>query len=199
MNAESDSAQGAQQDLGVPEPKKSRWETLDEDSGGLESLQRKRKRPKAEIRGAVDDLRSSSIGQPVNGRAEDYAARSTTPDPYERNTTPVPSAARGPNVRLERASDRLPGNPFQGPQLSSCRSVDLYEKLNRIEEGAYGIVYRARDRRTGEIVALKKLKLDKEKNGFPVTSLREIQTLLLSKHPNIVNVKEIVVGESLSR
>ncbi|TPX68509.1 hypothetical protein SpCBS45565_g03076 [Spizellomyces sp. 'palustris'] len=84
-----------------------------------------------------------------------------------------------------------------GPPLVSCRNVDNYEKLNRIEEGAYGVVYRARDRQTGEIVALKKLKLENEKNGFPVTSLREIHTLLLAKHPNIVNVKEIVVTPSM--
>ncbi|KXS16085.1 Pkinase-domain-containing protein [Gonapodya prolifera JEL478] len=86
--------------------------------------------------------------------------------------------------------------PF--PTLAPCRSVDSYEKLNRIAEGSYGVVYRARDKLTGEIVALKKLKLENEKNGFPVTSLREIQCLLMAKHPNIVNVKEIVVGESLN-
>ncbi|KAI8923538.1 kinase-like domain-containing protein [Entophlyctis helioformis] len=81
---------------------------------------------------------------------------------------------------------------------AGCRSVDNYEKLNRIEEGSFGIVYRARDRSTGEIVALKKLKLQNETNGFPVTTLREIQTLLMSKHPHIVNVREIVTTPSLS-
>ena len=85
------------------------------------------------------------------------------------------------------------------PALAGCRSVDNYEKLNRIEEGAYGVVFRARDKSTGEIVALKKLKLDKEKNGFPITSLREVHTLLLAKHPNIVNVREIVVGDTLTQ
>lgn len=48
----------------------------------------------------------------------------------------------------------------------------------RIEEGTYGVVYRARDKRTEEIVALKRLKMEKEKEGFPITSLREINTLL---------------------
>ena len=49
-----------------------------------------------------------------------------------------------------------------GPLLSSCRNVDDFEKLNRIEEGSYGIVYRARDKSNGQIVALKKLKLDQK-------------------------------------
>lgn len=80
-----------------------------------------------------------------------------------------------------------------------CRSVENYEKLNRLAEGSYGVVYRARDRGTGEIVALKKLKLDQERNGFPITSLREVYTLLLAKHPHIVNVREIVVGDTLTQ
>lgn len=41
----------------------------------------------------------------------------------------------------------------------------------------------------GEVVALKKLKMEKEKEGFPITSLREINTLLKSHHPNIINVR----------
>ncbi|KAI9312454.1 kinase-like domain-containing protein [Dichotomocladium elegans] len=85
------------------------------------------------------------------------------------------------------------------PYLTPCRHVDRYERLNKIEEGSYGIVYRARERDTGDIVALKKLKLDKEKNGFPVTSLREIYTLMNAKHPNIVNVREIVMGNHLDQ
>ena len=87
---------------------------------------------------------------------------------------------------------------LKGPPIQPCRSVDRYEKLNRIAEGTYGVVYRARNRETGEIVALKRIKLDAETNGFPVTCLREIHTLLLSKHPNIVDVQEIVVTPSYS-
>ncbi|KAL4854151.1 Cyclin-dependent kinase G-2 [Chlorella vulgaris] len=81
--------------------------------------------------------------------------------------------------------------------LEECRSVDCYEKLNRISEGTYGVVYRARDRETGEICALKKVKLEKERDGFPLTSIREINILLSLDHPHIVNVSEVVVGPSL--
>lgn len=48
-------------------------------------------------------------------------------------------------------------------------------------------------------MALKKLKMDKEKNGFPITSLREIQTLMVCAHDNIVRVREIVVGDTLTQ
>ncbi|KAL3501048.1 hypothetical protein ACH5RR_035497 [Cinchona calisaya] len=81
--------------------------------------------------------------------------------------------------------------------LQGCRSVDEFERLNKIDEGTYGVVYRARDKKTGEIVALKKVKMDKEREGFPMTSLREINILLSSHHPSIIDVKEVVVGSSL--
>ncbi|KAJ6791963.1 cyclin-dependent kinase G-2 isoform X1 [Iris pallida] len=50
--------------------------------------------------------------------------------------------------------------------LQGCRSVDEFERLNKINEGTYGIVYRAQDKKTGEIVALKKVKMEKEREGF---------------------------------
>ncbi|RDX94681.1 Cyclin-dependent kinase G-2, partial [Mucuna pruriens] len=81
--------------------------------------------------------------------------------------------------------------------LQGCRSVDEFERLNKIDEGTYGVVYRAKDKKTGEIVALKKVKMEKEKEGFPLTSLREINILLSFHHPFVVDVKEVVVGSSL--
>ncbi|KAK2389319.1 cyclin-dependent kinase G-2 [Trifolium repens] len=81
--------------------------------------------------------------------------------------------------------------------LQGCRSVDEFERLNKIDEGTYGVVFRAKDKKTGEIVALKKVKMEKEKEGFPLTSLREINILLSFHHPFVVDVKEVVVGSSL--
>ncbi|KAL6634692.1 hypothetical protein ACP70R_027363 [Stipagrostis hirtigluma subsp. patula] len=78
--------------------------------------------------------------------------------------------------------------------LQSCRTIDDFEKLNAINEGTYGVVLRARDKKTGEVVAVKKVKMDKEREGFPLTSLREINILLSLHHPSIVDVKEVVVG-----
>jgi cell division cycle 2-like protein len=94
---------------------------------------------------------------------------------------------------------KVNGNCLIGPPLQSSRNVDEFEKLHRIEEGAYGVVYKARDKKTGEIVALKKLKLENEKDGFPVTSIREIHTLKLCSHPNIVKVTEIVTTSNLNQ
>lgn len=41
--------------------------------------------------------------------------------------------------------------------------------------------------------------MEKEKEGFPITSLREINCLLRAKHVNIVNVREIVVGSNMDK
>ncbi|KAL4220893.1 Cyclin-dependent kinase 11B [Mactra antiquata] len=92
-----------------------------------------------------------------------------------------------------------PELPPYFPALQGCRSVEEFRCLNRIEEGTYGVVFRARDKKTDEIVALKKLKMEKEKEGFPITSLREINTLLKAQHTNIVTVREIVVGSNMDK
>ncbi|TYG60375.1 hypothetical protein ES288_D07G063200v1 [Gossypium darwinii] len=83
--------------------------------------------------------------------------------------------------------------------LLGCRSVYEYERLNKISEGTYGVVFRARDKKTGEIVALKKVKIldrrELEEFGFPLTSLREINILASFNHSSIVKVKEVVVDD----
>jgi cyclin-dependent kinase len=57
----------------------------------------------------------------------------------------------------------------------------------RIAAGTYGVVYKARDIRTGQIVALKKIRLEAEDEGVPSTAIREISLLKeLSKDDNIV-------------
>lgn len=96
----------------------------------------------------------------------------------------------------------IPIEPPVPPQrtidmLQGCRSVDEFERLNKIDEGTYGVVYRAKNKKTGEIVALKKVKMEKEREGFPLTSLREINVLLSFHHPSVVDVKEVVVGSNL--
>lgn len=89
--------------------------------------------------------------------------------------------------------------PKHNPLLQGCRSVyDCYERIARLDEGTYGIVWKARDTATSEVVALKQIKFDSEmvKEGFPVTALREINVLLALSHECIVTVREMVVGDS---
>lgn len=79
--------------------------------------------------------------------------------------------------------------------LQCCRSVFEFEMIKKINEGTYGVVYKAKDKKTGEIVALKKVKMNIERDGFPMSALREINILLSFNHPSIVDVKEVVVDD----
>ncbi|KAI4276966.1 MAG: hypothetical protein LQ337_002127 [Flavoplaca oasis] len=127
-----------------------------------------------------------------------------------QTTTSTPSATKNEDVG-ERAAKRRRLSPepevvdnaptkllrFPAPEWTSCRHVDNFEKLNDIEEGSYGWVSRAKEISTGEVVALKKLKMENSNDGFPVTGLREIQTLMASSHSNIVKLREVVMGDKL--
>ncbi|XP_031409920.1 cyclin-dependent kinase 13 [Meleagris gallopavo] len=75
------------------------------------------------------------------------------------------------------------------------RCVDKFDIIGIIGEGTYGQVYKARDKDTGELVALKKVRLDNEKEGFPITAIREIKILRQLNHQSIINMKEIVTDK----
>ncbi|XP_043720293.1 cyclin-dependent kinase C-2-like isoform X2 [Telopea speciosissima] len=84
-------------------------------------------------------------------------------------------------------------NLNESPSWGS-RSVDCFEKLEQIGEGTYGQVYMAREIKTGEIVALKKIRMDNEREGFPITAIREIKILKKLHHENVIKLKEIVTS-----
>ncbi|VDM99790.1 unnamed protein product [Thelazia callipaeda] len=69
--------------------------------------------------------------------------------------------------------------------------VTNYEKLAKIGQGTFGEVFKARCKRTGRIVALKKILMENEKEGFPITALREVKMLQKLKHKHITELIEI--------
>lgn len=72
-----------------------------------------------------------------------------------------------------------------------------YQKIEKIGEGTYGVVYKARDRNTGHIVALKKIRLESEDEGVPSTAIREISLLKeLQPHDNVVRLLDIVHNDA---
>ncbi|POY71008.1 putative Cyclin-dependent kinase [Rhodotorula taiwanensis] len=185
--------------MSAPPPrKKSKWDKEDEQDRAAAELDRKRAAVAARLAREKDlagrepaSSRGSSaaLASPLRNGAADGGSDAGSAGGSRRVTPgqPVPRARRPKRGRAAH------------PLLDSCRSVYSYERLNEIEEGSYGIVFRARCKSTGDIVALKKLKMDKEKNGFPITSLREIQTLMSVPHENIVRVREVVVGDTLTQ
>uniref|UniRef100_A0A6G1SFX1 cyclin-dependent kinase n=1 Tax=Aceria tosichella TaxID=561515 RepID=A0A6G1SFX1_9ACAR len=99
--------------------------------------------------------------------------------------------------KRDKDDDKSSNKKRASQTASTNRSSDLYETIEKIGEGTYGSVYKARCRENNQLVALKKLKLESETEGFPITSIRESITLLKGKHPNVINVQEIVFSKSL--
>lgn len=73
--------------------------------------------------------------------------------------------------------------------------MERYQKMEKIGEGTYGIVYKAKDRITGDIVALKRIRLEAEDEGIPSTAIREISLLKELQHPNIVRLYDVIHSE----
>ena len=65
-------------------------------------------------------------------------------------------------------------------------SINDYIREEKLGEGTYGVVYKARHVKTGKYVALKKIRLESEEEGVPSTAVREISLLKELEHPNIV-------------
>jgi len=76
--------------------------------------------------------------------------------------------------------------------------MERYQKLEKngeVGEGTYGVVYKARDKQTDEIVAMKRIRMEIEDEGIPSTTLREISVLRQLKHPNIVELSDVVQSD----
>jgi len=121
----------------------------------------------------------------------------------------VPPPSGGRNVPPPGSSISHPQHPSKQPpspaQLAYdrdkylekydfpfCARIDKYEKIAKIGQGTFGEVFKARCKTDGsKIVALKKILMENEKEGFPITALREIRILQLLNHENIINLIEM--------
>ncbi|KAL8589644.1 P-TEFb-associated cyclin-dependent protein kinase Cdk9 [Nucella lapillus] len=91
-------------------------------------------------------------------------------------------------------------SPFEELTYPYCAQEDAkYEKLAKIGQGTFGEVFKARCKRTKQIVALKKVLMDNEKEGFPITALREIKILQLLNHENVVELLEICSSKATAQ
>ena len=68
-----------------------------------------------------------------------------------------------------------------------------YKAVKQLGEGAYGLVFKGENVKTGEVVALKKIKLETQSEGVPSTTIREISVLREIQHPNVVLLKDVIM------
>ena len=69
--------------------------------------------------------------------------------------------------------------------------MERYEKLGKIGEGSYGMVYKCRARDTGGLVAIKKFQESEDDPMIKKIAMREVRMLKHLKHPNLVNLIEV--------
>lgn len=74
--------------------------------------------------------------------------------------------------------------------------LDDFTKIEKIGEGTYGVVFKGRNKKTGQIVAMKKIRLESEEEGVPSTAIREISLLKELQHPNIVCLQDVIMQEN---
>src|ERR1700761_2133033 len=92
--------------------------------------------------------------------------------------------------RSKKSLERLENGK---PRFHGCAKVGDYEYIEKLGEGTFGEVSKARSKKTGQLVALKKILMHNERDGFPITALREIKLLKLLFHPNILKLEEMVI------
>jgi cell division cycle 2-like len=173
---------------------KSRWADEEEESPEAVAQRKREKDEKRRIK--EEKLRRAAevhVPSPIQFDQAPDSVSGESERPAKRRRTLTETDHQHPSTKEQESKLlQFPTTPF-GP----CKDVEEYELLNNIEEGSYGMVSRARIKTTGEVVALKRLKMEHTNDGFPVTGLREIQTLMASRHNNIVKLREVVTGGTM--
>ncbi|KAK5316054.1 hypothetical protein LTR93_009382 [Exophiala xenobiotica] len=173
--------------------KTSKWVADDdEEAAAAVALRKKEKEQKKRLKEQKARQAAETTAQPAPSTPQEPDGNDGRPSKRRRTS---PSRSNGVAAEEEEGAHLL---QFPSRPLQPCGHVSQYETLNNIEEGSYGFVSRARTKTTGTIVALKRLKMHNEtSDGFPVTGLREIQTLMSSRHANVVKLLEVVMGDTL--
>ncbi|RHY93716.1 hypothetical protein DYB35_001172 [Aphanomyces astaci] len=91
--------------------------------------------------------------------------------------------------RRETNSNSIIGQSLNSASCA-CSSMNKYEVLGIVGEGAYGVVLKCRNKENGEVVAIKKFKESEDDEIVRKTTLREVKLLKMLKQENIVNLKE---------
>ncbi|KAK7967753.1 uncharacterized protein PG986_002030 [Apiospora aurea] len=140
------------------------------------------------------DLPRGTPTEPASSRAR---------SDYQRNRQqPQPQQQRAPEPPRTRRVRKIVRRPKPRPQLPTehVRAESVYFRKpgneSVVGSGTYGKVFKGTNVYTKKLVALKKIRMEGERDGFPVTAVREIKLLQSLKHENIVNLMEVMVEDN---
>lgn len=122
---------------------------------------------------------------------ENVVEKQPTPPPVafeEEQVTPV-----GHSEHDIHPPERVGSQDIDIPEYASSEK-ELYAIVSQVGEGTFGKVYKARNTITKVHVALKRIRMETERDGFPVTAMREIKLLQSLRHDNVVRLYEMMVS-----
>jgi CTD kinase subunit alpha len=107
---------------------------------------------------------------------------------------PLPEAPKTKMVKRKRMKVR----PTLVPEHAASESVYYRKPGNEsvVGSGTYGKVFKGIHVYTKDMVALKKIRMEGERDGFPVTAMREVKLLQSLNHANIVKLREVMVEQN---
>ncbi|WBW72977.1 P-TEFb-associated cyclin-dependent protein kinase Cdk9 [Schizosaccharomyces osmophilus] len=92
----------------------------------------------------------------------------------------------------EKVSRRKVNSEFQ-KRFQGCSHLFSYELMEKLGEGTFGEVYKSKNKASGKLYALKKILLHTEREGFPITAIREIKILKSLSHENVIALTDMTV------
>ncbi|XP_064401807.1 cyclin-dependent kinase 12-like isoform X2 [Halichondria panicea] len=120
-------------------------------------------------------------------------SKSSFGSPVSIGASPIPGKPT-PTSTSGDVTPSLPEEPLRSKAWGE-RCIDAFKVLSQIGEGTYGKVYKARDNSTGDVVALKMVRTDNEKEGFPFTAVREIKILKKLHHDSIIQLIDVITDK----
>ena len=130
----------------------------------------------------------SHLSEEVGHQAREPASRSP---PHCQSPRPSQSGDTGLSATAVHTLEESVSRPVRIRE-------ELYKIVSQVGEGTFGKVYKAQNTVSRLFVALKRIRMEGERDGFPVTAMREIKLLQSLRHPNIVNLHEMMVSKGQS-
>eukprot|EP01090_Pellita_catalonica_P019383 TRINITY_DN6577_c0_g1_i2.p1 TRINITY_DN6577_c0_g1~~TRINITY_DN6577_c0_g1_i2.p1 ORF type:complete len:541 (-),score=52.84 TRINITY_DN6577_c0_g1_i2:212-1834(-) len=148
---------------------------------------------------------SSSCSSSYSSSSRSPSLSSKSPSPKSPVRTKRELKPKSPNTPpLVKKKEPTPkkeavASPRAKEYEWGSRSVDVFKKMEQVGEGTYGQVYKAKNKETGDVVALKKFRMADAREGVPITAIREIKILKNIQHQNVIKLKEIVTSKATKK